>query len=234
MPRYRIEFSKGDQVRFLSHLDLVKAFERAIRRAEIPIAFSEGFNPHPKMNFASALGVGVTSDSEYLDIELKYTVDIKALTGSLARSLPQGIRVRAVRAVPDKAPALMSVVNRAEYRVVAGTTGVVEEDNLSGKISEFLNVPVVEIIKKTKKGFRPKNIRPGILGLKGCVTGNGVEFRIRTLTGNDGNVRPEEIITALTGQSGLALDEKSLYIRRTGLYVEKEGETINPMDYLTG
>lgn len=230
MPRARIEFSKGDRVRFLSHLDLMKAMARAIRRAEIPIAFSEGFNPHPKMNFASAVAVGVSSESEYMDIELQHEVDIKEIIGRLARAMPPGLDIKGGRIVPDSTPALMAEVNRAAYHVSAAAREPVNGEELSAKIAHFLSAPEIVIEKRTKKGLRPKDIRPGITHFRGSVSGERVDFLLGTVLGSDGSVRPEEVVCAFAKQSGLPIECDSLYIRRISLYTEKDGKQVSPME----
>lgn len=230
MPRFRMEFSKGDPVRFLSHLDIVKAFERAIRRAEIPIAFSEGFNPHPRMSFASALAVGVTSDREYIDIELARDMQLREVVDRLARALPPGMEIKEGRQVPQSAPSLMARVNRAAYRVAAEAYGTVNQAKIEENMAAFLAVPEIMITKRTKKGPRPKNIRPGIYDFRARAEGERLEFIIETMTSNEGSVRPEEVIRAFTEHSGCPVDCDSLYIRRTGLYAEQNGELLNPMD----
>lgn len=230
MSRVRLEFSKGREVRFLSHLDLVKAFERAIRRAEIPIAFSEGFNPHPKMNFASALAVGVVSDKEYVDIEIVGDMPVGEVLDRLTRVLPPGIVLRGGRVVPDSGPQLMAEVNRAEYQVMAEHDGSVDSVRLGDAIREFMKASEVVIMKRTKKGIQPRNIRPGIIEFRGMIKGDRVEFNIEVITGSEGNIRPEEAISAFVERSTLPIDRESLHIRRTGLYIEKGGQRINPMD----
>lgn len=230
MPRVRIEFSKGEQVRFLSHLDLMKTVERAIRRAEIPIAFSEGFNPHPKINFASALAVGVTSDKEYMDIDLKHEVDLKELVSRFAAAFPPGIQIKQGRFVSEKSPALMAVVNRADYKVVAQSQGEIEQDTLDNMVDGFMEATEVVITKRTKKGPRQKNIRPGILEFKGKAVGDKAEFFVSVRLANEGNIRPEEVISAFKERSGIPLDCEALNIKRLDLFVEKDGESIDPMD----
>ncbi len=230
MPRVRMEFSKGDQVRFLSHLDMIKAFERAIRRAEIPIAFSEGFNPHPRMNFASAVAVGVTSEREYVDIELRPGADTNDIVERLAQALPPGICVKRGQPVPDSTPALMAEVNRAVYKVIAAPKGPIDSGLLETKLNDFMNRPEVVVTKRTKKGPRQKDIRPGIVGLQGTTENSTVDFSIITFTGSEGNIRPEEVVYAFTEWSGLPLDGDSLYIRRIALYIEKDGKLVSPMD----
>lgn len=230
MPRVRVEFTKGEQVRFLSHLDLMKTFERVIRRAEIPIAFSEGFNPHPKMNFASALAVGVTSDSEYMDIELREEADLNDILKRFSSSIPPGVELKGLRIVADSTPALMAEVNRARYSVVAEVQSSLDSETLNDRIAEFMERAEVVITKRTKKGLRQKNIRPGILHFEGRPTGKEIEFNITTVVSNEGNVRPEEVICAFVKGSELPIDCETLRIRRTGLFVEKGGKSYSPMD----
>ncbi len=231
MPRVRMEFSKGEEVRFLSHLDLVKAFERAIRRAAIPIAFSEGFNPHPKMNFASALAVGVTSDREYIDIELRESMAAGEVMARLCAALPAGIRLSGAMAVPDNSPALMAVVNRAEYRVKVPAVGSPDIGSLTGAIARFMDSSEVMIMKRTKKGIQPRNIRPGIIKFAGSVNGNTIEFSILTVTGSAGNVRPEEVVNAFAGCLGQEIDAGLAQINRIGLYTAAHGDRLlTPME----
>lgn len=230
MPRIRMEFSRGDQVRFLSHLDIMKAFERAIRRAGIPVAFSEGFNPHPRMSFASALAVGVVGEREYLDIELNRDMGLKDVMRGLAGALPQGIDIKAGRVVPDRTPSLMAEVNRAVYMVTADTGVPVDADEVGKKITAFMNAPEIIIEKKTKKGFRARDIRPGIIGIQADTGEKQVKFSVMTVTGSEGNVRPEEAVRALADYACLPIDCDSLYIKRIALYIEKDGKLINPLD----
>lgn len=230
MPRFRIEFTKGDEVRFLSHLDVMKAFERAIRRAGMPIAFSEGFNPHPKMNFASALAVGVTSEAEFMDIELKENLPSAEVVKMLAKALPHGLDVKTGREVPTGAPALMSEVNRAVYQVKSTLELAVDPGQVADKLKDFMGLSEVVITKRTKKGLKPKDIKPGILGLDVSTEQGILKLTILTITGSEGNVRPEEVVQAFTERSGLPIDCDSLYIRRLALYVEKNGKMINPME----
>ena len=230
MPRIRIEFAKGEQVRFLSHLDLMKTFERAIRRAQLPIAFSEGFNPHPKMNFASALAVGVTSDREYLDIVLKNGLELQDVAGRLGVAMPSGIDIKEGKLVPDETPALMASVNRAEYVVCATMDGIFETGELNEKLAGFMNENEIMVVKRTKKGPVLKNIRPVILNVTGKVEGENLQFDILTAISNEGSVRPEEVISGFKDYSGLPLDCDNLKVKRTALFIAKDGRMLSPMD----
>lgn len=229
MPRVRISFSKGAGVRFVSHLDLLKVFERAIRRAAIPIAFSEGFNPHPKMSFASALAVGVTSDAECLDMDLREDVAPEDIARRLVAVLPPGIDIKSVRSVPDNSPSLMAEVNRAHYQVRARLMAPVAAEKLPEYIGKTLQLKELVIEKKTKKGPQPKDIRSGIISLTGQVAGDEVLFEMLLRIGNEGNIRPEEVIQGLNKAAGLPVDPDAVRIHRTGLFIEqgtKQGKTI--------
>lgn len=235
MPRFRIEFAKRDQVRFLSHLDMVKAFERAIRRAEIPIAFSEGFNPHPKMNFASALAVGVVSENEYMDIDLKEDIESPQVSARLSKAMPPGLDIKNAWRIPEKAPSLMAEVNRALYEIKAPLHAPVEAGRLQSSIDNLLDNQEITITKRTKKGLQQKNIRPGIIEVAGEITPAGsVEFKIMTAMSNDGSVRPEEVVAALISLTGLPVDAEAMYIKRLALFIEKEGRRMSPAETVGG
>ena len=91
--KLRVEISKDEEIRYISHLDYAGAIEKALKRAEIPVAYSEGFNPHMKLAFASALAVGLTSATEYMEVELKEQIDIKEFIAKFEKQLPRGIKV---------------------------------------------------------------------------------------------------------------------------------------------
>ncbi|MEM5817349.1 MAG: TIGR03936 family radical SAM-associated protein, partial [Desulfitobacterium hafniense] len=91
--RVRIAYTKMEEAKYIAHLDLARVFERALRRASVRLAYSEGFNPHPKIAFGSALAVGVEGEQEYVDIELAQEMDLKELMGRLQEQLPTGIRL---------------------------------------------------------------------------------------------------------------------------------------------
>ena len=111
----RIKYGKTREGKFLSHLDLMRAWERAFRRGAIPLAFSQGFNPHPKISFGSALAVGITSSGEYMDVELKSFREIKEIKATLENYLPWGKSLRYSRNRPCNA-SLMSRINRLNIR----------------------------------------------------------------------------------------------------------------------
>ena len=115
--KLRMQITKDRDIRFISHLEYVRTIERAIRRAKLPAAYSEGFNPHLKFSLASALGVGVISYTEFVEIELAEPVEIEVAARALDKALPRGIRVLAADAVANNTAALMAEAAGASYVV---------------------------------------------------------------------------------------------------------------------
>ena len=117
MQRLRIKFSRGSELKFISHLDLMRCWERAFRRADIPLAYSEGFTPHPRISLAAPLALGVTSEAELMDIILSRWVSPHWFTAGVTRQLPVGLGIIAVVPVAPTLPSLQASVRLAEYRV---------------------------------------------------------------------------------------------------------------------
>lgn len=223
MGNYRLEFSKGPEVRFISHLELMRAFERSMRRAELPLAFSEGFNPHPKMAFASALAVGVTSDKEYLDLELKQDLDVEEVMSRLNQNLPPGLKIKRCVVLHKKEKALMTMVAFASYHVKVKLLSSMGQAEIERSIANILQKTSLVIEKKGKKGPERKELRPGIIDLECTGAKDGwVEFTFTVQAGSEGNIRPEEVLKALKEIANLPLDTELAVIHRTGLF--KKGE----------
>ncbi len=117
MQRLRIRFNRGEEIKFISHLDIMRLWERALRRAQIPIAYSEGFNPHPRLSLAVPLAVGVTSEAELMDVIVTRLVSPHWFTTAASRQLPPSIEILGVYQVALTMPSLQSQVRYAEYRV---------------------------------------------------------------------------------------------------------------------
>ncbi len=118
MQRLRIRFSRGEEVKYISHLDLMRFWERALRRAQVPLAYSEGFTPHPRISLAAPLALGVTSEAELMDITITRWVTPHWFTSAISQQLPAGIKVLGVYQTAMVMPSLQSQVRMAEYRVV--------------------------------------------------------------------------------------------------------------------
>lgn len=228
--RIRIEFAKTGSARFLSHLELVRAFERALRRAAVPLAFSEGFHPHPKLSFASALAVGVSGQREYLDVELKETVDVSQIYKQLCNTVPEGIEIKRLQQVDDKTPSLMAVVNCAQYQVIAALGIEVGQEEVDTLLQVFCKRERIIMERETKRGKKEVDIRPGIYLLEGRVTKKRLTLNMLLALGEPLTVRPQEVLEALVRDTGLPVDPGDARIVRTGLYIRQADKMLSPME----
>ena len=218
MPRYRIMFSKFGPAKYISHLDLMKAFERSFKRADLPLALTQGFNPHPVMSFAAPVPVGMHGEEEYLDMELTNSMDPESVKVALAEVMPEGLMVRNIRRVEQGAPSTMAVVNLATYKVFGWDKEFTVEE-LNSKLEEFLKSSDIMVEKKTKKDtYKTVDIRPGIYSMKAISDEGKPLLELELAIGSVTNVRPEDVISALAKR----LNSESLadaFICRTSLYV---------------
>lgn len=230
MGRYRIEFGKESGARFLSHLELMKAFERALRRAGLPMAFSEGFNPRPKMSFASAVAVGVTSAREYLDLELREELEADQVLEKLRNTLPPGLSVVSCRKIPPKAPALMAEIEAAEYEARLKLTDKLTKAEIDDAIAKLLERDSIVVVKEGKKGPENKELKEGIYELRCTAVEEGwAHLLMRVKSGSRGNIRPEEVLKALQELALLSFEPELAVIHRTGLFVNRKGQLVSPM-----
>lgn len=218
MPRYRVWFSKDGPARFLSHLDLVRTFERAVRRAGLPVAFSQGFNPHPRFSFAAPLPVGVAGEQEYLDIELEQNISPKEIFFRLSGVFPAGLQIKEVRPLEDNAPPLLAALEKAGYEVEAELSEAVTNAALQKNIRSFLALEVVNVVKKKKGELKTRNIRPGIYRLRGKVEKKRVVLEMELQAGNAGHVRPEEVWQSFVEKYRLPVLQETIKVKRTKLF----------------
>jgi radical SAM-linked protein len=150
------QFAKLSRLKFVSHLDLQRFMQMALRRTELPVAYSQGFNPHPVMAFASALAVGWTSDCEILDVKLSSPVSEAFAFKEMAEALPPDMPLRRVRLVEDSHPAMMAALRMAEYRILLEGAGA---EAVASAIGGYMAEKCVIALRKTKSGEKPADIR---------------------------------------------------------------------------
>jgi radical SAM-linked protein len=186
------------------------------------MAFTRGFNPHPKISFAAPLGVGTAGEGEFADLELGKDIPAETVAGSLSKAMPEGLRVLEARLVPDRHPALMSMVDRATYRATAKLGRPVSGEELAGAIAAFLSLPEIAVERKSKAGEKKKHdIRPGIFAMSGKLDGDIIILETELKTGSSGNVRLEELLSAFESFSRLPVQGR-FTLSRTGLYAAGE------------
>ena len=228
----RMQFCKTREGRFLSHLDLMHTWERVIRRSQLPLAYSQGFNPHPKINFASACAVGTTSDGEYMDMELTQELPVEQVEEMLQAVMPPAFRVSAMKVVTRKAPSLMSIIQRARYVLRLELVEEAAQEQLDAAVERFWQQEEIVIYryKKNSKDKKPVNIRPGVYELELTAEGKNALLHILVQCGNEGNIRPEEVAYGLMA-TGMPMVQHVVRIHRLGLYVlDEKGALLSPLD----
>ena len=161
----RVAFTKHGKVRFISHRDVARAFERAFRIEALPLSFTQGFSPRPKVSFGLALSVGHESEAEYLDLELATPIPLESLPSRLSRALPEGIEVVAVRALADRAPALQEAVAAVEWEIeVFAVDPAVDAgpEAMHGRIEDVVAAPALPMTRLRKGKTTTDDIRPAI------------------------------------------------------------------------
>lgn len=218
----RIHYRRGDEVRFLSHLDLLRMFERAIRRSRIPIAFTEGFNPHPKLSFGPSLATGLTSDAEYVDVQFIPNGQELDLTDMLTPQLPKGVDILGVNYSDKKSPALASLANRADFEIhLNGKTNKIE---LEDRIQTILSQQELTIERKKKKQSRTIDVRPYIDSLE--ATDRGI--LARTKMDNGKSIRADELLSLLFPHNESL--QQTTRVHRAALWVQQGDQLVAPMD----
>lgn len=213
----RIKFRKNGVMKFIGHLDIMRYFQKAIRRAEIPIAFTSGYSPHMIMSFANPLGVGLTSDGEYFDIELTESIASKEAVRRLNEQMVDGMEIVSFVQIPDdKKSKGMSIVAGADY-LSSVKNGSLPED-LAEKLEAFYAQNEICVVKKTKKSEKEVDIRPMIYKLE-CRDG---KIYMRVATGSVQNLKPELVTEAFVRYLGMDAEEVTFTHHRLETFAKSE------------
>ena len=205
-------------MKFIGHLDIMRYFQKAIRRAEIPIAFTSGYSPHMIMSFANPLGVGLTSDGEYFDIELTESIASKEAVRRLNEQMVDGMEIVSFVQIPDdKKSKGMSIVAGADY-LSSVKNGSLPED-LAEKLEAFYAQNEICAVKKTKKSEKEVDIRPMIYKLE-CRDG---KIYMRVAAGSVQNLKPELVTEAFVRFLGMDAEEVTFTHHRLETFAESEG-----------
>jgi radical SAM-linked protein len=192
--RLRITFVKQGPLRYTGHLDLHKLWERAARRAELPLAYSQGFHPQPKMNMAAALPLGFSSRCEVMDMKLEHDIPLDDLPTRLNQMLPSGLQVMEVEQVEERAPALQTQVVSAEYEVTI--TESINRSDLKRKIDSVIESKALPRERRGKMyDLRPLIEELQIMESDGLPSVQKIFMRLAAREGATG--RPEEVLDVL-------------------------------------
>jgi radical SAM-linked protein len=211
--RLRLRFAKGEQLKYISHLDLARTWERAFRRAGLPVAHTQGYNPRPRLQLAAALPVGVTGHAEYLDLWLTEALEPESLTARLQACLPAGLEVLHAEETELRGPALQSQTRAAEYRAHVWSQEPTEA--VTGRIQALLEAPSILRQRHHKGKMQTYDLRPLIQAVTVEPGLEGEHLLIMRLQlSPEGAGRPGEVLSAL----GLTLGHYA--IERTNLCFE--------------
>ena len=233
--KIRIKFRKWGSMKFIGHLDMMRYFQKVMRRADVDIRYSEGFSPHQIMSFAAPLGVGITSDGEYFDIEVHSTKSSAEMIADMNKTMVDGVEITGYVALPDNAKTAMAIVAAADY-VLSYKEGYevpfsVEE--WKSHVAElFTNQKAFTIIKKTKKSEREVDLKPLVYAFDVIEEDGKPAFYINVSTGSVDNIKPELLLASMYEKLGLEYNESAIAIHRKDVYAvdEKTKKYISLLD----
>jgi radical SAM-linked protein len=204
--RLRVRYAKRGRLRFTSHRDFSRAFERAVFRARLPMAYSSGFNPHPRISYAGAAPTGSASEAEYLELALAEVVEPEAVLAALDEAMPDGLDV--VEVVESPGGGLADLLQASRWQIALP----VPVPQADAAVAAFLGRDEVLVERMTKKGLRAFDSRAAVLALAASSDGDGsvLDLVLRHL---EPAVRPDDVLSGLRSAGGLELDGVPLLTR---------------------
>lgn len=233
----RIKFRKYGVMKYIGHLDVMRYFQKVMRRADIPIAFTGGYSPHMIMSFAQPLGVGVTSDGEYFDIELTEPIDREKAIRQMNEVMAEGIEVVDFTEIPDdKKYSGMTIVAAADYRVTLSQSFAELErikeipEGWDEKLEAFLAQPQIVVMKKTKRSEKEVDIKPMIYHME--VREDSVYLFLAT--GSEQNLKPDLVMDTFLKFVGEKPEEVPRHYHRIDVYAKDERFAGDEAAYVKG
>ena len=226
--RYVIKFTKESSIKFISHLDLMRTLQRVIRRANLPMEYSKGFNPHMAMSIAQPLSVGVYSDAEYMDIVLVEELNEEEIINKLNEKTASGIKFLTAKKVvtkegEKKVPQTMALVDAARFtvKILCEDAKVVEE-----KMQELEKKAEWTTIKKSKKGEKEVNLRTMIKEMKYWINDNELILNILVSSGSREHLSPDLVASYIKSNIDEIVEDAFIDIKREEMYVLKDDKYV--------
>ncbi len=226
--RYVIKFTKESEIKFISHLDLMRTLQRVIRRANLPMEYSKGFNPHMAMSIAHPLSVGVYSDAEYMDIVLVEELNEEEIINRLNEKTASGIKFLTAKKVvtkegEKKVPQTMALVDAARFtvKILCEDAKVVEE-----KMKELENKAEWTTIKKSKKGEKEVNLRTMIKEMKYWINDDELVLNILISSGSREHLSPDLVASYIKSNIDEIVEDAFIDIKREEMYVLKDDKYV--------
>lgn len=195
--------TKLEPVRFVSHLDILRLLQRAFRRAGVPLSYSQGFNPHPLLSFATALSTGYTSGAEWIDVKLDRDMETSEFLSGVNAALPVGFEFKEAYAVEDRLPSLTALLESATYRVKFSAD--TNADELKKDIAALLSGEII-VEKRTKGGLKNVDIRPQVINASVEEDADRAVLTVKGVLNTSGSLNIELLMGALAKQSGKSYD----------------------------
>lgn len=228
----RFRFSRSEELKYIAHLDVLRLFERSIKRAGLPVAYTQGFNPRPRIVFGLPMSIGLTSDCEYADIEFSADISPDGFVETINKSLPEGIHVE--EAVPrTSGDNIMNQITAARYEITFETEVPLASSEIDNLVHSFMSREEIVVPKKTKKGMRPVNIRPWIYSLSAYVKDGALIVMDAFLSaGAENNLRADLLLEAFSRETGVKCHIMSIH--RKVLYASTFNEWKDPFEVAHG
>lgn len=237
--KVRIKYTKTEHFKFIGHLDLMRYFQKAVKRAGLDIAYSQGFSPHQLMSFAAPLALGVTSEGEYFDAEFNSLVSSDEFVKRLNEQMTEGVMVKDVILLPDRAKNSMSLVAASDYYITLvdrGEESLPETDwkkVLSGT-GQLLAQEHIEILRKTKNNEKIEDIRKGIYKLypeADKLYPEADKLYMLLATGSEYNLKPELVVEALCREQEVTYNRLDYQVHRIETYMKNdEGKLVSLLE----
>lgn len=229
----RVKFNKKNYLKYIGHLDLLRLFQRTFKRANIPIKYSKGFNPHPRFSIANPLSLGIEGEEEYMDIELYERIDPNEFKEKMNSLLPKDVQIIDSKYTDDNR-SIASKLSWALYEIRFCIQKDLSFEDLKGIIDNWLANDEIIISRLRKKGkkkvMKEENIRPLIDKIEVMnKIGNEVIIQALIGVGENGNLRPFDFIDALSNIKDLGLVIDSVVLTRKSLYIEDEEKIFKPI-----
>ena len=231
MKRLFLSISKNEELRFLGHLDYLRTMERIVVRSGIPIAFSEGFNPHMKISLDSALGVGVTADPLYMELKLEKDISNEDIRTMMEPQLPKGIVIHDILEAKQEWPKFVAFFNEDCYEMEGPTLEGANQEEAEKQIVKFNELTSFLYKRVTPKKIREMDVKPMIMEpMKVRIENNRAYLTFSLIRSNNGTVQPKDIWKMLAESFDLPWIPDAFICSRTGTYRNKDGKRLTPFD----
>lgn len=225
VPKYRLEYAKRDFARFLSHLELLRSFNRAFRRSGLPLAYTGGFHPRPRVSFGPPLAVGVAGLREYLDFELEQELPLREIFSRLARELPAGLAARQIAALPPGAPGLGRLLDCAWYQIVLSPCQA-EPGAWGQAVRDLTEDPRPWLYRRAGKE-RIVDVKAGVKGGR-LVFGENPCLHLLVHLGPR-EIPLREVLEVLWEKAAVPGPPLSTQLTRVGLFRQQRGALVTPL-----